>query len=86
MPRVSEFYGIVIYFYFNDHNPPHFHAFYAGAEAEIAIESLEVLAGRLPPRAMSMVVEWAIQRRIELRRAWAQASMPGAIDPIDPLA
>lgn len=86
MPRVSEFYGIVIYFYFADHNPPHFHAFYAGEEAEIAIESLEVLAGRLPPRAMSMVVEWAILRRIDLRRAWAQASLPGPIDPIDPLS
>lgn len=26
MPRVSEFFGVAIYFYFNDHPPPHFHA------------------------------------------------------------
>lgn len=28
MPRISEFFGIFIYFYFEDHNPPHFHAIY----------------------------------------------------------
>ena len=28
MPRVSEFYGIVIAMSYNDHEPPHFHAIY----------------------------------------------------------
>jgi len=85
MPKICEFYGIVIYMYFDDHNPPHFHAFYGEAEAEIAIESLAVLAGRLPPRAMGLVTEWAMQRREDLRRAWEQASTPAPIDRIDPL-
>lgn len=57
MPRLCEFYGIVIAVYFKDHNPPHFHAYYAEYEVEIAIESLEVLAGALPRRAMSLLVE-----------------------------
>jgi len=26
MPRISEFFGIVIAMYYNDHSPPHFHA------------------------------------------------------------
>jgi hypothetical protein len=26
MPRISQFYGVVIYMYFNDHLPSHFHA------------------------------------------------------------
>jgi hypothetical protein len=42
MPKVSEFYGIQIMFYLNDHGVPHFHARYAGKRASIAIESLEV--------------------------------------------
>lgn len=45
MPKVSEFYGLRIYFYFADHPPPHFHVFYAENEAQVAIESLELLAG-----------------------------------------
>lgn len=37
MPTVSMFYGILIRMYYDDHNPPHFHAFYNGMEAIIHI-------------------------------------------------
>lgn len=85
MPRVSAFYGVEIYFYFEDHPPPHFHAFYSGHEAQVVIDTLQITRGFLPPRAYGLVVEWAMLRREELRRAWAQASRPGPIDPIEPL-
>ena len=26
VPRISAFYGVVIWMYYDDHNPPHFHA------------------------------------------------------------
>jgi hypothetical protein len=58
MPEISRFFGIVIRMYFDDHPPPHFHAIYGGSEAQIGIESIEVLQGRLPSRAVSMVLEW----------------------------
>ncbi len=57
MPEVSRFYGIIVKMYFNDHAPPHFHAFYGENEALISITTLAVLAGRLPPRAMGLVTE-----------------------------
>jgi hypothetical protein len=40
MPEVSRFFGIVIRMYFNDHNPPHFHAEYGDYEALIDIDTL----------------------------------------------
>jgi len=86
MPKVCEFYGIRIYFFFDDLPPPHFHARYGEHEAQVAIESLEMIAGYLPGRAYALVVEWAIARRAELRRAWEQATRPARIDPIEPLA
>jgi len=58
MPRVSAFYGIVITMYWRDHPPAHFHAAYAGHVAEIEIESLGVLDGWLPPRALRLVKKW----------------------------
>lgn len=67
MPRLSFFYGIAITMYFYDHNPPHFHAQYAEHHAVIAIGSHDVLAGRLPGRAMQLVTEWAELHR-ESRR------------------
>ena len=33
MPEISRFFGIAIRMYFDDHNPPHIHAIYAGSEA-----------------------------------------------------
>ncbi len=41
MPRICEFFGIAIYMYYNDHNPAHFHAEYAGNEALIIVDTLE---------------------------------------------
>jgi hypothetical protein len=55
MPEISRFFGILIRMYVDDFNPPHFHAIYAGNEAQIAIEPIEILEGKLPARAASMV-------------------------------
>jgi hypothetical protein len=57
MPRVSEFFGIVIYMYYNDHMPPHFHAEYAEHEAIYEIDTLVVTRGDLPRRAHALVIE-----------------------------
>ena len=67
MPRISEFFGIAIYMYFNDHSPPHFHAEYGEFEALYAIDTIEVLRGGLPRRAHSMVVEWTTIHRLEIK-------------------
>ena len=57
MPTISLFYGIAIQMFWNDHAPPHFHALYGDFEATISIDTLEVLRGRLPRRALSLVLE-----------------------------
>ena len=85
MPKLCEFFGITIYMYYREHAPPHFHALYAGQEVEVAIADLSVLAGRLSPRAMGLVVEWASARREELRRAWDQAMAHQPLERIAPL-
>lgn len=71
--------------YFGDHNPPHFHAHYEGEEALVEIGTLAVVAGRLRPRAMGLVVEWASLHQAELEAAWERAQnlqAPGKIDPL----
>lgn len=52
MPEISRFYGIVIRMFFDDHNPPHFHAIYGDYEVLIDINILAVFAGHIPPRAL----------------------------------
>ncbi len=46
MPTISQFFGILIHMYIRgEHNPPHFHALYAEYEAQIDIQTLEVIEG-----------------------------------------
>jgi hypothetical protein len=85
VPRVSAFYGIVITMYWRDHPPPHFHAGYGGHAAKIAIETLQVIEGFLPPRALRLIGEWAALHQDELRDNWARAEVRDALVPIDPL-
>ncbi len=59
MPSISQFFGIVIRMYYNDHTLPHFHAEYGPDEAIYEIATLEVLRGHLPRRAHALVVEWS---------------------------
>jgi Domain of unknown function (DUF4160) len=73
LPRISAFYGIAIYMYYRDHAPPHFHAFYGEFEATVSIETGEVLEGRLPRRARSLVSEWAATHQVELQNSWELA-------------
>lgn len=86
MPELSRFYGIVIKMYFEDHYPPHFHAEYADDSAIISIETLAVIEGRLRPRAMGLVAEWASMHQEDLRNAWNQARNLENPEKIPPLS
>jgi hypothetical protein len=85
MPEISRFFGIVIRMYFNDHDPPHFHASYAGAEAQVRISPLGVLNGALPPRALALVVEWASLHERQLLDNWERLHTDQAPVRIAPL-
>jgi hypothetical protein len=52
MPRISAFFGITIWMYYNDHQPPHFHAEYGGEEVLIMIGSGDVYQGHVSRRAL----------------------------------
>ena len=70
MPEICRFYGIIIAMFYADHNPPHFHARYGKDKVVIEIQTLKVLEGKIPPRALGMVIEWASQHQPELMLDW----------------
>ena len=65
MPCISQFFGIMIYMFYSEHSPPHFHAKYAGDEAVYEIQTLRVYAGQLPRRVHNLILEWADLHRAE---------------------
>lgn len=85
MPEISRFFGIVIKMFFDDHNPPHFHAEYGRDLALIDIRNLSVFSGRLPPRAMGLVIEWATLHQQELLTDWERARAQQELQRIAPL-
>ncbi len=86
MPEISRFLGIVIYMYFNDHNPAHFHVQYNDYRAIIDIEKLTILEGNLPARILGLVIEWAELHQNELKHNWNSLITTGNYEKISPLA
>ena len=86
MPRISFFYGITIWMYWNEgaHARPHFHARYAGEAASVDFAG-EPIAGSLPRRALALVSEWAAIHQDELRANWERARRDEPLQPIEPL-
>ena len=72
MPVIARFYGLVIKMYFQqaEHNPPHFHVGYGEYMGAIDIQTLEMIEGDLPPKALALAREWAAEHRAELLKIW----------------
>ena len=86
MPEISRFYGIIIAMFYDDHNPPHFHARYGKDSVAIGIDSLQVLEGRINHRALGLVMEWASQHKKELLNNWNLSKKNKPPKKINPLS
>ncbi len=84
MPIISMFYGIIIRMYFDDHNPPHFHAEYQGQSALFDMDG-NVISGDFPKSKIKYVQTWADIHRDELIANWEIAKERGDLYKIEPL-
>jgi hypothetical protein len=73
MPTIAWFYGIAIRMYVKDHPPPHFQAVYAEYEANVSIDTGDVIEGALPRAAARLVKEWTLAHQQQLRDNWRRA-------------
>jgi len=86
VPELARFYGIIVAMFYDEHNPPHFHARYGKAGVVIEIKSLRILEGQIPPRALGLVMEWAAQHQEELLSNWELVMNNIPPKKIEPLA
>lgn len=67
MPVIHRFTDCRVRINAKDHPPPHFHVQMGdGREAWVAIATLEILHGRVAPREIAAVLEWAEANRAML--------------------
>ena len=85
MPTISTFRGIKICIYWKDHMPPHFHAFYGGAEVIVSINELEVIDGEIASKQLKMLIGWAAFHQEELMENWELARNQQELFAIEPL-
>jgi len=85
LPKISEFHGIGVYMYFNDHLPPHVHVTYSGCRARVDLHSGTVLTGALPRPVRRLVKDWISLRRAELQENWELTRAKETPRWIDPL-
>ena len=85
MPEICRFYGIVIKMFINARPPPHFHAEYGEYEGVININTVAVITGKLPSRALGLVIEWTSIHQDELRELWEKAQNHETLDRLEPL-
>ena len=85
MPAISKFLGIIIAMYWDEHNPPHFHAKYGEYKITVNIKT-GVVEGKFPKRALKHVLEWYEIHKDALLEDWelcAQREMPKQIEPLE---
>ena len=85
MPEISSFFGMIVAMFYDDHALPHFHVRYGDQRPAVATENLGMLRGRLTPRALNLITEWAERHQEELRADWGIARQPAPLKPVPPL-
>lgn len=85
MPAISIFFGIVIRMFYNDHEPPHFHAEYQGERGKFDATG-KVLAGNIQSKtALRLVKQWAGEHEAEIRANWRRMKAGRPLETIEPL-
>ena len=85
MPTISRFFGIVIAMFYDDHEPPYFHARAADGAAKVQIDTLEVIESTLGRRQLRFVLAWAELHQGEPLEDWRLARAGETLQPIEPL-
>lgn len=85
MPELCRFLGIIIAMYYREHGVAHFHVVAGDHDATIAIESGDVLAGKLPRKVLRLVQKWRLLHIEQLRENARLAAERRPLKKIDPL-
>ena len=82
---ISVFFGIRVTMYYDDHNPPHFHAEYNDQKVLVDILKGRVLRGAFPSRQLKFVLAWTEIHKDELMQNWELAKDDLPLNKIAPL-
>jgi hypothetical protein len=85
MPEISRFFGIIIRMFYDEHNPPHFHAEYQGHKAVFDLNGNMTKGDLCSRTARKLVREWVDLHGDEISDNWELAMSDKELNKIDPL-
>lgn len=85
MPKISTFFGIIIWMYYDEHNPPHIHVEFQGNRVVVDFQG-NIIKGDLNSRtAIRLVRDWIDLHVEELHENWNRARAGQTLKEIEPL-
>lgn len=85
MPSISVFFGIIIRMFYNDHEPPHFHAEHQGLQGKFDLSGGMIIGAIDSRTALRLIRDWASLHRSELEENWRLAKARQPLRQIAPL-
>ncbi len=83
MGILSYFDGMYIFYYSDDHDPPHLHVMYAGQESIIELSGA-LRKNNLPPGKLKILRQWMNKHKDELFLNWERRNAGKRILKIKP--
>jgi len=72
MPCIFRDGKLALYIYADDHTPPHFHIRSPDSNAQVEIETLEMMRGNASRADLEKAIEWSLANREHLRDKWRE--------------
>ena len=85
VPVLSAFFGIIIRMFYNEHEPPHFHAEHQGQHGKFDMMGEMIVGGIQSRTALRLIREWAQLHERELQRNWELVKSSRPLEHIEPL-
>ena len=85
MPIISEFFGIKIQMFWDEHMLPHFHADYNGNKVMVDIQKGTVIKGAFPFKQLKLILAWCEIHREDLMKNWELGMNEMSFIKIEPL-
>ena len=85
MPVVAIFFGIIIWMYYKEHEPKHFHAEHQSQQGKFDFDGRMIVGNITSTNALKLIRQWARLHRVALDANWVNIVAGKPLDRIPPL-
>jgi len=85
VPVISTFFGIVVRMFYQDHDPPHFHAEYQGQHGKFDFAGCLIVGEIRSRNAKALIRKWVLLHADDLEANWERMKAGERLERVEPL-